>query len=121
MVRASHFRPTAGLLPRPSLWSSWSGSWSAEPPSDLYGPSASKNTMTLSLYGLKEWLLATIIAAVLAAVAITIGWWWITIVVFVLWFAIIWFFEANFSCCLYGWLHSAFLTIIRSFAEMNVN
>ena len=37
--------------------------------------------MTLSLYGLKEWLLATIIAAVLAAVAIAIGWWWIAIVV----------------------------------------
>ena len=49
--------------------------------------------MTLSLYGLKEWLLATIIAAVVAAVSIVIGWWWIAIVAFVLWFAIIWFFR----------------------------
>ena len=49
--------------------------------------------MTLSLYGLKEWLLATIIAAVLAAVAIAIGWWWIAIVTFILWFATIWFFR----------------------------
>ena len=49
--------------------------------------------MALSLYGLKEWLLATIIAAVVIAVSITIGWWWIGIVFGVLWLAVIWFFR----------------------------
>ncbi|MEE2681953.1 MAG: phosphatidylserine decarboxylase [Planctomycetota bacterium] len=49
--------------------------------------------MTLSLYGLKEWLLATIVAAVVAAVALAVGWWWIAIVAFVLWAAVIWFFR----------------------------
>ena len=49
--------------------------------------------MALSLYGLKEWLIATIVAAVVVAISIAIGWWWLCIVAGVLWIAVIGFFR----------------------------
>ena len=49
--------------------------------------------MALSLYGLKEWLLATIIAAVVIVISIAIGWWWLGIVAAVLWLATVLFFR----------------------------
>lgn len=49
--------------------------------------------MALSLYGLKEWLLATVLAAIIAAASIAIGWWWLAILAGILWVAAIGFFR----------------------------
>ena len=49
--------------------------------------------MTLSLYGLREWLGATVICAVLCTIAFAIGAWWITPVIFVAWIALLLFFR----------------------------
>ena len=49
--------------------------------------------MALSLYGLKEWLLATVLAAIIAAASIAIGWWWLAILAGILWLAAIGFFR----------------------------
>ena len=49
--------------------------------------------MALSLYGLKEWLLATVIAGVIIAIAILIGWWWISIPIGIIWIAALAFFR----------------------------
>ena len=49
--------------------------------------------MTLSLYGLREWLGATVICAVLSTIAFAIGAWWITPVILLAWIALLLFFR----------------------------
>ena len=49
--------------------------------------------MTLSLYGLREWLGATLICAVLVTIAFMIGAWWISPVIFLVWLGLLLFFR----------------------------
>jgi phosphatidylserine decarboxylase len=47
----------------------------------------------LTKYGLREWLTATVVAAVLIALFAWLGWWWAVAVVGVLWLAVALFFR----------------------------
>jgi phosphatidylserine decarboxylase len=49
--------------------------------------------MTLSPYGLREWLGATVLCAVLVTVAFAIGAWWITPLILLVWIALLLFFR----------------------------
>lgn len=49
--------------------------------------------MTLSLYGMREWLTMTALAALLILVLAWFGWWWAVIVVAILWLAGVAFFR----------------------------
>ncbi len=47
----------------------------------------------LTKYGIREWLTATIVAAVLIALFAWLGWWWVVVVAGVLWLAVLLFFR----------------------------
>ena len=49
--------------------------------------------MSLTRYGLREWLTATVIAAPAAALLASAGWWWGLVPVALLWAAVLWFFR----------------------------
>jgi len=49
--------------------------------------------MLLTPYGIKEWLIATIIAAAISAGLALAGWWWAIIVPAILWLAVLSFFR----------------------------
>ena len=49
--------------------------------------------MLLARYAMRDWLTGTIIAAVLILICILIGWWWLGIPVFIIWFAFAAFFR----------------------------
>ena len=49
--------------------------------------------MLLTPYGLREWLGATVIAAVVAGLLAWAGWWWGLVPVVVIWLAVLWFFR----------------------------
>lgn len=49
--------------------------------------------MLLTLYGIKEWLIASIIAAAISAGLALLGWWWAIIVPALVWLAVLAFFR----------------------------
>ncbi len=49
--------------------------------------------MTLTRYGLREWLTITIVILALAIGALVIGWWWLLIPLGILWLALVSFFR----------------------------
>ena len=49
--------------------------------------------MVLTRYGLREWLAATVVAAVVAAGLLWLGWWWGVIPVAAVWLSVLWFFR----------------------------
>ena len=49
--------------------------------------------MLLTPYGIKEWLIATLIAAAISAGLALLGWWWAIIVPVILWLAVLSFFR----------------------------
>ncbi len=49
--------------------------------------------MLLTRYGLREWLTATVAAALVAAGLIWLGWWWGLIGVAAVWLSVLWFFR----------------------------
>ena len=49
--------------------------------------------MTLSPYGIREWLTASVLAGIVLVVSGLLGWWWIGMLVLVPWFVVAWFFR----------------------------
>ena len=49
--------------------------------------------MLLTPYGFKEWLTISVIAALIAAVAITMFWWWLVVLIAIIWLALLSFFR----------------------------
>jgi len=47
--------------------------------------------VTLSPYGIREWLTASVLAAIVLVVSGFLGWWWIGMLVLVPWLAVAWF------------------------------
>jgi len=47
----------------------------------------------LTKYGLREWLTATAVAAILIALFVSLGWWWAVAVTAILWLAVVLFFR----------------------------
>ncbi len=49
--------------------------------------------MVLTRYGVREWLSATVVAALAATVLLWLGWWWGVIPVAMVWLSVLWFFR----------------------------